>query len=238
MDFSQITPANCTPEQWANFRAMQQLLAQEPPRDVVKTNNGVEYLPTSWIQKKLDEIFGIWHVTKLNYSAPIGNEIAVTLALVVYIPALGIYREVSGSAALMIQTKSGMPATPENKISNTLEKMIPKGKSMAFKNAAKSLGKLFGQDLGRNVNSVANYSATTAAAFDHVAQRAQSLQAIENTLQVLLEGLSPEAATASIAAEFKALPEYLRSDKDCVAIFKKAKATFITNLLPPANPAS
>lgn len=236
----EIQKAGYTDSQWQAYRELQKVLSTPPPTSVIKLNpQGVENLPISYIQKKLSEVFGLWKVKNLVYSPPIVNEIIVTLELWVYIRPLNKWEVYSGAAATMIQTKSGQPITPENKISNTLEKMIPKGRSMAIKNAAKSLGAFFGQDLGRKADMVSNYSPINAQAFDAVAEKAQNLAAIKNSVTLSLEMAQGNAVEIkTILKEFYgSLADFQKADNEYRDLFTNLKNQYLINALPPANNA-
>lgn len=141
-------------------------LNQDPdPRDLVvdtrytleRTNeNGQkikvkpQYLPISFVQTKLDELFyGLWE-TEITYVQVIANEIIVNGVLTVTHPVTGQKIRRAGAAAAMIQQKAGADITDISaKYKNTLTKDFPHAKEEVTKNAAKSLGKIFGRDINR-----------------------------------------------------------------------------------------
>jgi hypothetical protein len=133
-------------------------LAVPPPEeelDVNKFANNAKYLPISYIENKLDELyFGAWEVTDFKFQV-VANEISGSLQLRVFHPVLQIWLSRTGAAAVQIQMISknnggdGDITNVRNKITNTLEKDFPHLKSECIKNAARSLGKAFGRDLNR-----------------------------------------------------------------------------------------
>lgn len=235
----EIQNTGYTDSQWEAYRQLQKVLSTPPPASVIKVNQGVQYLPTSYLEKKLDEVFGLWEVKNLIYSQPVVNEIVVSLELCVYVRCLDKWITRAGSAATMIQTEKERPRTAEHKISNTLEKMIPKGKAIAFKNAAKNLGAFFGQDLGRKADSVSNYSPVVAQAFDAVAEKAQNLAAIKNSVVLSLEmAQGNQIEVKTILKEFYgSLADFQKADNEYRDLFTNLKNQYLINALPPANNA-
>ena len=121
----------------------------ETPSKVDKAQ-GFDTLPISHLEHELDEIYlGIWKTDNFRYQV-IANEIVGTIDLHVFDPTLKTWLTRSGSAAVMVQQKSGAEITDiSSKYKNALVKDFPKLESMCLKKAAKSLGKRFGRDLNR-----------------------------------------------------------------------------------------
>ena len=122
---------------------------------VNKFANDSEYLPISFLEMSLDEIFfGLWQ-TKNFQSQPIANEIVGSLELWYFHPVAKTWLCRIGSAAVQVQMKSpdnggdGDITNIRNKITNTLTKDYPHLKADCFRNACLSLGKAFGRDLNR-----------------------------------------------------------------------------------------
>jgi len=130
----------------------QMLLNAYPEKDKILKNamaKGAEYLPIQEIENLLDSYYeGLWNISNLKWSV-VANEICGTLELSVFHPVAKVWITRTGSASVMIMTKQGQPATIENKIQNCLVSMFPKLKSECTKNAAKSLGVIFGRALNR-----------------------------------------------------------------------------------------
>jgi hypothetical protein len=143
-------------------------LVTEPDKSEVKKNamaNNSLYLPISYVENKLDEIFGgIWETVNFK-SQVIANEIIGQIDLRVLHPTLNIWITRTGVAAVQVQMKSkekggdGDITHVQNKIKNTLEKDYPHLKAECIKNAARSIGKAFGRDLNREF--VDNYEPIT-----------------------------------------------------------------------------
>lgn len=113
------------------------------------------YLPISYVQTKLDEIFyGLWE-TKIDHVQVVANEIIGHGTLTVTHPVTGQKLQRTGAAAVMVLMKSkdnggtGEILNAENKIKNTLGKDYPHLLAEITKSAAKTLGKVFGRDTNR-----------------------------------------------------------------------------------------
>lgn len=141
-------------------------LNQDPPdSELDKTPDGkAKTLPISFVEMNLDELFlGLWETENFTWSA-ITNEVQGSLELVVTHPITGQKIKRTGAASIVITVdsltddeKKGMskPArnlyalNPENKKPNALDLGFPKLKAECVKNAAQSLGKIFGRDINR-----------------------------------------------------------------------------------------
>lgn len=127
------------------------LNAEPNPTEVFENKHAgnTRYLPISFLEMELDQIyFGLWETRDFKTTV-IGNEIAGTLTLRVYHPVANVWIERTGAAATMIRTAAGMPPTADNKIKNAIEMDYPHLLSDCFRNACLHLGKRFGRDLNR-----------------------------------------------------------------------------------------
>lgn len=135
---------------------------------------GSYYLPISFMEMKLDEIFfGLWKTSNFDYKV-IGNEITASIELSVYHPRIKEWITRTGAAAKKIMVdsfpephpgkgaskeeikeynikKNQWSINPDNKKPGALE-MGTFGalKADCFKNACISLGKVFGRDVNRD----------------------------------------------------------------------------------------
>lgn len=139
------------------------LLQQEPPggpkgvlkyRDITKYIDGKKtkvpfaYLPISWIEKQLAEIFGA--IQFLNFrTRTVGNEIEGIIDFKYFHPVFRQWLTLTGTAAVMIAGAEG--ATLEKKYKASCETASPHLLSDCKRNAVKSLGRWFGQDLNREL---------------------------------------------------------------------------------------
>ena len=122
---------------------LQKLLDSEPPTEWLKKhptarnerNEPVMYLPIDKIDQLLTDIYA-GHWTDINHVETSPNSISVTVRLFVVNPENGRVEHVDGIGAF------------SNRIG--IESAAPMAESLAKKNAAKKLGKLFGRDLSRD----------------------------------------------------------------------------------------
>lgn len=136
----------------------QRKLNEEPPKNEIQVNEaagGSIYLPISFVQMKLDELYyGLWE-SEITHVQVVANEIIGYGYLEVTHPVTGTKIRRAGAGAVMVQMKSekaggnGRISDVENKIKNTLVKDFPHLKAEIEKSAAKTLGKIFGRDLNR-----------------------------------------------------------------------------------------
>lgn len=158
------------------FQAIEQftqLVNQLPEqKSIKKTPDGkAEDMPISFIETKLDEIYmRQWGTENMSFSM-VGNEICCDLTLWVIDPITKLKITRGGTAALPVMMDAVPPRlkfTPgpaeaeekqrernmwsldmQNKKPHALKLQRAAVKQIAIKNAAKSLGKIFGRDLNR-----------------------------------------------------------------------------------------
>lgn len=116
----------------------------------------------SHIETTLDEMFfGEWETSEFKWSV-IANEVVGSIILEVVHPVSGRKLKRTGAAAIQIMVdkapddvakdrlqKNRWANNPDNKKPAALDMGFPKLKTECLKNAAQSLGKLFGRDLNR-----------------------------------------------------------------------------------------
>lgn len=149
------------------------VLSTNPPQTELKINkmaNDSVYLPISYVENLLDELyFGLWNTKNFQIQI-VANEIVGWLDLEVYNAPSQSWITRTGCASVQIQMDSGLKDENGNqvwqdkkkvkdpnfrisdidrKITNTLVKDFPHLKSECLKNACRSLGKAFGRDLNR-----------------------------------------------------------------------------------------
>lgn len=134
-------------------------LNQQPAQESIdKTPDGkAGTILISHIEMLLDEyFFGAWETENFKW-AVIANEIVGSIDLVCLHPVTNQKFRRVGAASIQIMVdkapenvnKSQWALNIENKKSNALDMGFPKLKTECLKNAANSLGKLFGRDLNR-----------------------------------------------------------------------------------------
>lgn len=130
-----------------------QRLHTPPKQEEVRTNQfagNTLFLPISYIEMSLDELFfGLWETKDFKWQT-MANEIVGSITLRVFHPVANQWIERTGASATMIRQQKGAGITDLNaKIHNALEMDFPHLKADCVVNAAKSLGKSFGRDLNR-----------------------------------------------------------------------------------------
>lgn len=130
-----------------------ELLQQKPKvTQVNKLAGNSKYVPVSVVEDCLNWLFPLaWSFEITSYHV-VMNEIVMVGCLTIHLGNREIKR--AGTAAIMIQQSSGAAILDSStKIKNALEKGFPKGKSECLKNAAKSLGPLFGSQLNKKLEN-------------------------------------------------------------------------------------
>jgi len=122
------------------------------PAEFEKTPDGrANTLPISFVEMTLDEIYlGRWSHTDAHFQQ-IFNEVVGTVELTVIHPITNEPITRTGWASVVITQDSGSKVSDFNmtKKMNALDLSFPKLGAEALKNAAKSLGKVFGRDINR-----------------------------------------------------------------------------------------
>tara|TARA_Y100000817_G_C16861576_1_gene545990 strand:- start:4418 stop:4963 length:546 start_codon:yes stop_codon:yes gene_type:complete len=141
-----------------NLEKFTSVLNLTPAANKVKSRQGIQYLPISAIESDLDRLFaGLWQVKNLNYKI-VANEILVNLDLEVFHPVAKVWLTRAGVGACMIRQRSGAQISDINaKLKNALVMDLPHAKAEAIKNAAKSLGAIFGRNLARKASDTTDY---------------------------------------------------------------------------------
>lgn len=128
------------------------LLNQQPPASWIKTNkyaNNAKYLPIEKVEFLLTRIFQQWRVEVIGYSQ-LFNSVSCHVRLHYLNPVTGEWSFHDGVGAADVQVKAGSSAADLQNINrNAVGMALPIAKSYALKDAAHSLGKLFGKDLNR-----------------------------------------------------------------------------------------
>lgn len=228
-------PVEVSSNNLANFS---NLINTAPPKKEVKINsqaNNSQYLPISFVENKLDEVFsGLWQIKNFRWQV-IANEIVGSIELGVYHPILKewIWREGAGATIIQQLSKqkggTGDITNIGDKIKNTLVKDFPHLKAECLKNAAKSLGKMFGRDLNREFEDSYTPIQDTIEAEGFMAQieRAKSTEQIvqivnENGLENNSEVAEYILKTAATENELRALYSNFPAWKKHPVIARKA----------------
>jgi hypothetical protein len=133
------------------------LLNTSPPKSWLKEHKGNTYQPIERVKNNLVTIFQDydWEIKSCSIMA---NSILVYGTLSITNPITGRIRNLSGVGAWPIQlAKGSKPLEIENIIQDAIQKNAPAAESLALKNAAAKLGKLF-TDGGSDVEFNGMYS--------------------------------------------------------------------------------
>lgn len=124
------------------------LLRQAPVH--TKVYQGITHVPIEQIENTLDEVYaGQWQTSNVKVFQLL-NSICCTLTLSVLHPISGIWLTREGTGAVPVQLmKDAKVITPETIQTFAIQKGAGAAKSFAIKNAAESLGEIFGRNLGR-----------------------------------------------------------------------------------------
>lgn len=129
-----------------------QVLNTEPPTAWVKEhpfNKGVKYLPIEKVELLLTKLFQDWHI-EIRESKQLLNSISVTVRLHYTDPIDSKPKWQDGVGAVPAKTEKGARASDMSAIlSDAVMTGFPAAKSFAVKDAAESIGKIFGKDLNR-----------------------------------------------------------------------------------------
>ena len=133
-------------------------LNSEPdPREFDKTPDGkAQTLPISFVEMTLDELFlGQWELSDVE-TKQIFNEVVGTGILTVWNPVTQRPLKRAGFGAVVITQDKDAAVSDFNmtKKKNALDLSFPKLKAEITKNAAQTLGKIFGRDINRKSKDV------------------------------------------------------------------------------------
>lgn len=156
------TVATISQNAWSGIEAFTKILNAEPPKESIKpTPDGRAFtMPISFVEAKLDEVYLRQWGTEDIHIQQLGNEVMIWLTLWVIDPQTKQRITRAGFSAIQITVdkvpdgvsgadRNAWALNMQNKKPNALYLAFPKGKELAIKNAAKSLGIIFGRNLNR-----------------------------------------------------------------------------------------
>jgi hypothetical protein len=157
-DITEQTTINMTDEQKILLQDFTRRLNAEPdPREFDKTPDGkANTLPISFVEMTLDELFmGQWDTINFKYEQ-VFNEVIGSLELIVINPVTDRPTIRTGAASVIITQDEGAKLADFNmtKKKNAMDLTFPKLKAECTKNAAQTLGKIFGRDINRKSRDV------------------------------------------------------------------------------------
>lgn len=130
------------------------ILNTPPPEKWIKIHPNIpgwQYIPIDKVEYLLTKIFKHWNPEVLK-TGLLMNSVEVTIRLHYFNPATSKMEFVDGVGACELQTKSGSGALKmdmSNVNRGAVSMALPIAKSLAIKDAADHLGKIFGRDLNR-----------------------------------------------------------------------------------------
>ena len=158
------------------------LLNQYPDKNDTKINTlakGAKYLPIRHIERKLDEVYsGLWTTQNFRWQVVV-NEIVGSIDLLIFHPIAKTWLTRTGAASKMILVPKDKQAIPENKIKNALETGFPALKAECLKNAAKSLGVVFGRSIN---NDDDDFTYLSEQVHDYTESQHEALQLLETAI--------------------------------------------------------
>lgn len=176
-------------------------LYKQPEPSQVKVNEKADnslYLPISIVETTLDEVYhGLWSTRNFT-TRVIANELVGEIELMVFHPVAKVWLTRIGAAAqpIMFHAKSDISVL-SNKIKNALVRDYPHLKAQAVKNAALSLGVIFGRDLNREHTDTYVPSMETQTDREFQIQEILSLMERRSVPDKVLETMRKEYTTMS-----------------------------------------
>lgn len=141
-------------EAFTNLKKFNDVINQEPLPAWIKVNkysDNAKYIPIRIIEDLLRSLFGVYQTEIIGQPHIIGNSVVISVHLKVYHPVLKEWLTYSGVGAVPIELEKNATPLEFDKIkSKALHKNIPAAKSFAVSNAAKSIGRIFGNDLNND----------------------------------------------------------------------------------------
>lgn len=134
-----------------NERWWNELNSSTPPKQALGELNRVVHIKAQYVEYLLDKLFPDWSFVPVDRGV-IANSVYYEGLLRVISPINGELIERVGIGAVPIQVKKGSKSMDiENINPMAIQKNLPAAKTYALKNAAKSLGSLFGRHLNRDM---------------------------------------------------------------------------------------
>ena len=169
--------------QYKDIEAFQNWLNKTPAKSEIKTNpyaGNSQYIPIGIIEQRLDEMYaGLWCIDECHLQV-IANSVVCALTLKVFHPVAKIWINRSGIGAIPIQLNKGESEMSFSTIkSDAIRKNAPAAKSQAIRNAAQSLGSVFGRNLNRD--DVGDFTPLTDQAETYEVATIEALNLLESS---------------------------------------------------------
>lgn len=144
----------------SKFNELNRLLNCNPKQEWIKINpfaQNSKYIPIGIIEYLLTSIFIQWKV-EIKEVKLIANSVLVVLRVWAVNPISGEWEWQEGIGAAPLKTAKGAGATDFEKIlDSSVQTGAPAAESYAIKDACEKWGKIFGKDLNRKDEHLANY---------------------------------------------------------------------------------
>ena len=127
------------------------ILSNDPPAKIIKYHEygKFQYLPITAVERLLDGLFDSWSV-EIKMVNPVINGIYTVVTLTAKIPNSTKILVSDGIGFAEFQTSKGAAPTDFTKLMQGAGVLaVPRSRTEAIKNAAKSFGNLFGRNLAR-----------------------------------------------------------------------------------------
>lgn len=127
------------------------MLNQNPPQNWIKKHpyGGFQYLPIDKIEYLLTKFFKHWYVEILEINQ-MANGAYCRVRLYYKDQSSDGYLHQDGAGAASFQVNSGAKPSDMSSIKqNAVEIAVPKAETVAIKDAADKIGRIFGRDIGR-----------------------------------------------------------------------------------------
>ena len=174
------------------------------------SSDKASYLPIGLIENQLDELYsGLWQTE--GTVELMGNSIVATVTLKVFHPTAKLWISRTGIGAKKVQLNKGAAAMDTSQMkADAFEKGAPAAKSMALRNAAQSLGQVFGRNLNRDIDEPLMYLDEQAEALTEDSLEAIALLQTSTLPDATREMIKGKIDQAS-AKEIKEIVKYLNS---------------------------
>jgi len=199
--------------EYKDIEQFQMFLNKAPAKGEIKTNQyagNSQYIPIAVIEQRLDEMYaGLWSVDTCQIQV-IANSVVCTLCLKVMHPIAKMILRRSGVGAIPIQLNKGESEMSFSTIkSDAIRKNAPAAKSQALRNAAQSLGAIFGRNLNRE--DIADYQPISEQVekFEPLMLEALSLLTTSSETEKMKDSIEKQIHRAG-TDKLKSIIEYLK----------------------------
>lgn len=203
-----------TKSEYKDIEQFQFFLNKAPAKSEIKTNpyaGDSQYIPIAIIEKRLDEIYaGLWSVEDCNIHV-VANSVLCTLSLKVVHPIAKFEIRRSGVGAIPIQLNKGEKEMSFSTIkSDAIRKNAPAAKSQALRNAAQSLGMIFGRSLNREDISDYQPISEQVEQFEPMLEEAYDLLRISSLSDAMKPSIEKQIKNAG-SAKLQSIIDYLKT---------------------------